>query len=151
MVVVHRGDTDHGRGVAGPNVWRIVELILGARVGSPSPEPRLEPLDPTPLTSQLPAPEPQTFPERNAEDLAPYMGRYELAPEAVVRVFSYEGKPFIAVPGEGEAELFQLARDEFTVRVVPGVRIWFERDDTGRVTWVNLTLGSQTMRARKLP
>jgi hypothetical protein len=27
LVIVHRGDTDHGRNIAGRDAWRIVELI----------------------------------------------------------------------------------------------------------------------------
>ncbi|MFW6078259.1 MAG: serine hydrolase domain-containing protein [Gemmatimonadota bacterium] len=149
LVVVHRGDTDHGVAVAGPAVWTLVERILAARESEPSAEPSLVALRPTPLASQSPAPEPERFLELSPEALEPYIGEYESAPGAVARVFMFDGSPYIHVPGEGDAELFALARDEFTVRVVPGVRIEFERDGSGEVTHVVVTIGGQTLRGRK--
>ena len=36
MVVVHRGDTDHGRNVGGPQIWTLVEQLAAARDGGHS-------------------------------------------------------------------------------------------------------------------
>jgi hypothetical protein len=52
------------------------------------------------------------------------------------------------MPGEGEAELFAIAPDEYTLRVVPGVSIVFE-PQSGPVTGVNVRMGERTMRALK--
>lgn len=85
FVAVHRGDTDHDRGVNGPDVWRMVERTLAARTG-----------------------------ETGARGEAPAAG------------------------------------DAFTIRVVPGVRVEFHRDEEGRVSGMALTLGSQTLEAEKV-
>ena len=54
LVIVHRGDTDHGRKVAGRDAWHIVELVLEARTGKANPHPTLVPMAPRALASQLP-------------------------------------------------------------------------------------------------
>ncbi|MBC7895303.1 MAG: serine hydrolase, partial [Cytophagaceae bacterium] len=51
IVVVHRGDTDNGREVRGPDVWRIAELVLAARTGAAAAAPRTAPLQPVALAS----------------------------------------------------------------------------------------------------
>lgn len=149
LVIVHRGDTDNNRPVIGAHAWGLAERILAARTGDPVAQPRLTSLTPTPLASQLP---PATLPrfitlERAA--LERLVGSYELAPGVNVRVFLHDGRAFINVPGEGEAEMYALTADEFTIRVQAGVGIRFESDADGSVTGVVLTLGPQTMRARR--
>ena len=134
LVVVHRADTDLGRHVAGPDVWRIVDGILGAREGRPAPEPRLTALQARPLPSLPPAAE---LPEPISPDALPledYTGEYALGPELSIRVFLFEGRPFIAVPGEGEGELVPIGPDRFWVPAAPGVTtVEFHRDAQGRV------------------
>ncbi len=149
MVIVHRADTDHGRSVGGRDGWTLADRILAAKVAMPDPTPELSVLRSTPLSSQL---DPYAWPRAvpvSAAVLDEYMGEYELGPGAVVRVFRFQDAPYIHVPGEGDALLIPVARDAFTVRVVPGVRIEFLRDPAGAVTGVELTLGSQTMRAER--
>ena len=64
-------------------------------------------------------------------------------------MFRYRGDPYIHVPGEGDALLIPVGDDAFTVRVVPGVRIRFQRDEGGAVHGIEMTLGPQTIRAEK--
>jgi CubicO group peptidase (beta-lactamase class C family) len=149
LVIVHRADTDHGRSVGGRDAWTMADRIVGARVGMPDSEPRLAAVDPVPLESQL---EPYRFPDPTAVSagaLDEYMGEYVLAPQAVIRVFRFQGDPYMLVPGEGEGQLIPTGEDTFTVRVVAGVRVVFLRDEAGAVRAVELTLGPQTMRAAK--
>ncbi|MDP2480300.1 MAG: serine hydrolase [Candidatus Palauibacterales bacterium] len=151
LVIVHRADTDHGREIHGVDAWRIAELISEARGGEPSSDPRLVALDPRPFASQLPAyrwPEPVTL---DSAALQPFMGDYDLSSGGTVRVFRFRGDPYIHVPGRGDALLLPLGGDRFTVRVVAGVQVVFQRDATGAVTGVTLTLGNQTMRAARHP
>lgn len=150
LVVVHRGDTDHGREVDGRNAWSLVERVAAARRGTPVATPGLEPLRPTPLASQLPPVELARYRALPDDLIAEYLGEYQLAPGAVVRVFLFDGKPYMHVPGEGDALLLPQAEDTFTIRVVPGVQVVFERDTGGVVKSVALTLFGETMRARKI-
>jgi CubicO group peptidase (beta-lactamase class C family) len=149
LVVVHRGDTENARPVAGARAWQIVERILAAREGEPARQPATVALTPTPFTSQLRAAILPNFITVEPAALARLIGNYEMASGAVLRVFLFDGRPFINVPGLGEAELFGLSPLEFTIRVQAGVGIRFETDASGTVTGVILRLGSQEMRARR--
>ena len=63
-------------------------------------------------------------------------------------MFRYRNRPFVSVPGQGEAELFALAETVFTIRVVPGVKVVF-KDEGGNVTGVRIELGRQAIEGRR--
>jgi hypothetical protein len=141
LVVVHRGDTDNRRNVAGRAVAMIVEGILAARRGEPRSRPALKPLAPVPLPAQR-------YIAIAPATAARLVGDYEFAPGAVGRVFMHDDRLFMFMPGEGEAEVFAVAPDEYTVRVVSGVSIVFE-PQSGPVTGLTVRMGGRTMRAAK--
>lgn len=159
LVVVHRVDTDHGRRVDNKDHWELVESILAARRGEPVPRPDLQPLQPTALSSQLPLAimaEYRALPERVLDDYlgdyelasgATHLGEYRLTPGAPVRVFLFDEKPYLHLPGVGDAQMFPAGRDAFAVRVVPGMGIAFERRADDQVAAVILTLGDHTLKA----
>jgi len=162
LVVVHRADTDHGRRVDGEDHWALVESVLEARRTEPKPRPDLRPLQPTVLSSQLPPaiiPEYRALPESFLDsylgdyELSPgavHFGEYKLTPGSTVRVFLFDGKPYVHLPGAGDVQMFATARrDILTVRVVPGMGIAFERSADGEVTAVTLTLGDYTLKASR--
>ena len=149
LVIVHRGDTDHGRNISGRDAWRIVELILEARTGNAASQAASKQLSPIAFTSQLPAVVAPTYITIDAPLIAELSGRYEIAPNVMLRVFEFNGRLFGNFPGQGEAELFGLNRSEFTIRVIPGVRFAFERGANGAVTGVNGTIGPQRFRGVK--
>jgi CubicO group peptidase (beta-lactamase class C family) len=147
LVAVHRGDTDHGRGVDGRSAWGLVERVAASRVGPPGDDLALEPMRPAPLSSQLPpadVPEYHTLPDSVVDD---YPADYRMSPGAEIRVFLFRGKPYIHVPGEGDALLFATGPDRFTIRVLSGVTIRFERDGDGEVAAVVLEMGDRAIRA----
>ena len=139
-----------------------MESVLAARRSEPEPKPDLRPLQPTTLSSQLP---PVTIPKYRAlpkSVLDDYLGDYELAPGATtdlgaykltpgatVRVFLFDEKPYIHLPGVGDVQMFPTARDTFTARVVQGMRIAFERRADDEVKDVTLTLGDYTLTASR--
>ena len=149
LVIVHRGDTDHGRNIAGRDAWRIIELILEAHTRQTVSQAGTKAVAPMAFASQLP---PVAAPRYIAVDtvLATELsGQYEAAPGTTIRVFEFNGRLFGNFPGQGEAELFGLNRSEFTIRVVPGVKLLFERDANGAVTAVSGSIGPQRFRAEK--
>jgi CubicO group peptidase (beta-lactamase class C family) len=163
LVVVHRADTDHGRTIESEDHWKLVEGILAARRTEPEPRPDLGPLQPTTLSTQLP---PVTIPEYRAlpaslmdDYLGDYelgrgatdLGSYRLTPAATVRVFLFDEKPYIHLPGVGDVQMFPTVRDTFTVRVVQGVGIAFTRGAGAgdEATAVTLTLGAHTLTASR--
>jgi CubicO group peptidase (beta-lactamase class C family) len=164
LVVVHRADTDHGRSVDGQDLWALMESIFSARRTElkPKPKPDLQPLQPTVLSSQLP---PVIIPEYRAlpasvvgrylgdYELGPgtaRLGDYKLTPGAAVRVFLFDEKPYVHLPGVADVQMFPtVGQDTFTARVAPGMAIAFERGADDEVTAVTLTLDDSTLRASK--
>jgi len=161
LVVVHRADTDHRRTIESGDHWRLVESVLAARRDAPESNADLRTLEPTPLSSQLP---PVTIPEYRALGrllLDDYLGDYKLPPDAgnfagrkltpggTVRVFLFDEKPYIHLPGAGDVQMFPTGRDTFTVRAVQGVSIAFERGADDEVTAVALTLGDHPLSASR--
>jgi CubicO group peptidase (beta-lactamase class C family) len=149
LVIVHRGDTDHGRNVSGRDAWRIVDLILAARTGEVASTTDRVALSTVPFMSQLPAVQSPTFAALDAAAITDLAGDYEIAPNMVVRVFEFRGKLFGNFPGQGEAELFSLTRDEFTIRVQAGVHLTFERDATGRAIAFSAQIGPRRFRGTR--
>lgn len=149
LVVVHRSDTDHNRNVPGGAVWALVQALLDARTGSASANPRLMPVEPVPFTSQLPPlamPVPQPV---SAAELASLVGEYDFGQPAPVRISAFEGRPFVFLPGEGEAEMIRVADGRYTIRVVQGVTIDVERDASTRVERLTLRMGPRTIVANR--
>jgi CubicO group peptidase (beta-lactamase class C family) len=149
LVIVHRGDTENGRAVRGFDVWQIAERILAAREGEPKPGPAMIALTTTPFSSQLPEAKLPEFLALDAAALARFAGSYEMGPGVAVRVFMFDGRLFINVPGEGEAEMYAVSPLEFVLRVEPGVRVRFEADAGGNIAGIVLRLGEREMRAPK--
>ena len=159
LVVVHRADTDNGRTVGSEDHWKLVESVLAARRREPQPNPELRALRPAAFSSQLP---PAPIPEYRAlsrSALEDYLGEYELSPGAAqlagrkltsggtVRVFLFDEKPYMHLPGAGDVMMFPIGKDTFTIRAAPGLGIAFARGPNETVTTVILTLGGSTLRA----
>jgi CubicO group peptidase (beta-lactamase class C family) len=149
LVIVHRGDTDHDRHIAGRDLWRIVELILEAHTGRTASPAGSKPMTPVSFSTQLPPVVAPTYITVDSSLVAELSGPYDVAPGVVVRVFQFNGRLFANFPGQGEAELFGLSRSEFTIRITSGVRILFERDAAGAVTGFNGAIGPQRFRGVK--
>ncbi|HUO86109.1 MAG TPA: serine hydrolase [Thermoanaerobaculia bacterium] len=150
LALVHRGDTDRGEGVSGAAVWGILEAVLDARTRPAGGPAELVPLAPRPLPP-VSGSDPLRLESVDVVEVAELIGRYELAPGVFAEVFPFEGRAYIEVPGEGEAELFALADGLYALRVEPGVRIAIERNDEGRVAALVVTLGERRMRATRVP
>lgn len=150
IVIVHRGDTDHNRNVSGGSVWRLVDTILATRTGQADMDSEIRDVEAFPFESQLPAPEMPDFSDLDAAAWAEYHGDYQIAPGVVARVFEWNDRTFAFFPGEGEGQLFALGDDRFTLRVVYGVDIGFERDDDGNIAAMTVVMGPQTVRAARL-
>lgn len=149
MVIVLRGDTDNNRNVGGGASWTIVERILSAKKSDPIASARLIALAPVPFRSQAPELPEQRFVALDRSHLEKYVGNYTMGPNAVARVFMHEGRLFMFFPGRGEAELFALSPNEFTIRVLGGVKVTFEADAQGTATAVLAQFGPETMRGTK--
>jgi hypothetical protein len=162
LVVVHRADTDHGRRVESVDHWALVESIVAARKSDPEPAPDLRALQPAVLASQLPPEAVPEYREANAKAIGSYLGDYEVGPGArelggytlardeAVRVFLFEQQPFVHLPGVGDVQMFPAdGADAFIVRILPGMRIAFQRAANQEVIGIALTLGDDMVRASR--
>lgn len=150
LVVVHRGDTDHNRNFSGGRVWALVDAVLAARAGKASATPKLTALTPVPFNSQLPAIVlPQVQPMTDAE-INSLVGEYDIGQPQRVRITKFSGKPFVFMPGRGDAEIFRTGDGQYTLFVVTGVTMAATRDSAGQVSELNVRLGPQTIRARRV-
>ncbi len=145
LVFAHRGDTDHGRNIRGPDVWRIAEMILASRTGKVTASPSFVSLAAVPFESQLPASPARPQVNIGSSLMSEYVGDYVISPQVTARVFVFEGRLFASVSGMGEAELLALSSTEFTIMPVPGSSIRFVRDSTGRVARFAARIGGQSM------
>ena len=162
LVVVHRVDTDHGREVDGTDHWELVESIAAACRSEPEARAELVPLQPTALSSQLPpavVPKYRPLPDSVLDDYlgdyepdahATQLGRFRLSSGTRVRVFVFEDKPYLHLPGIADVQLFPGARDRFTARAELGLVIAFERATDGEVAAVTVALAGHTLRAARV-
>ena len=147
--------------VAGEDHWALVESILAARRTEPKSSPIYARSQSTALSSQLPPvaiPQYRALPESVVDDYfgdyelatgATKLGEYKLTPGGTVRIFLFDEKPYIHLPGVGDVQMFPTARDTFTGRVLLGMGIAFERDADHEVKAMALTLGDDTLRASR--
>ena len=149
LVIVHRGDTDRDRRVAGRDVWRIVEMILEARTGAASPTAPRVALTPVPFASQLPPVVAPRFIAIDSALIAELTGQYQVAPNVIVRLFSYAGKLFGNFPGMGEAQLSAVSTSELVVRTQPAIPVTIDRDAAGRVTGFSAQIGQRRVQGVK--
>jgi len=113
------------------------------------------------LSSQLP---PAAIPEYRALQasvITDYLGDYKLAAGATrlrqyrlteggaVRVFLFDEKPYMHLPGLSDVQMFSIARDTFTTRVAQGMRIIFGRNAEDQITTLTVTLDDHTIKASK--
>jgi len=151
LVIVHRGDTDHNRGWATGRVWALVDNILAARSGEAKADAAVVALAPLPFATQLPPlVKPQLLPTSETE-VAALVGEYDIGQPLHVWITRYEGRPFLFMPGRGEAELLRTDAWRYTIAVVPGVVIAAQRDSSQQVAGLTVQMGSRTISARRVP
>ncbi|MEX2151968.1 MAG: serine hydrolase [Gemmatimonadaceae bacterium] len=150
LVVVHRGDTDHNRNIAGGRVWGLVESILAARRGEPKPKPALVALSPVSFTSQLPPLEqPNIMPASRTEGAA-LVGEYDVGAPERVRVTVFRDRLFMYLPRRGQAELLRVGEWRYTIGVLAGVTIVSDRNASGAVQSLTIRMGGQVINARRV-
>ena len=147
MVVVHRADTDNGRSVSGPAIWQLVERLVSAGGGRAAGDAQLVPVSVLPLASNLAPPTPPIIVALNATERGRVVGDYEMVAGAMARVFEHDGRLFMSIPGQGEAELFATGPLTFTVKVEAGVTVVFTAGQDGRAGDVQVSIGPHKIRA----
>ncbi len=150
IVVVQRGDTDHGRNISGARAWAIVDAVLAARRGTAVANPSLVPVSPVPFASQLPPVVAPTVLPSSQSEVAAMVGEYEMGAPTRMRIYLFMGRLFAYLPGQGEAELFRTGEWQYTVKVTEGVTSLAERNELGKVTAIVITIGGRRFVGRRV-
>lgn len=92
--------------------------------------------------------------EKVAISLAPkelirYIGKYQLAPGAILEITTKENQIFAQLTGQPQFEIFPEREDVFFLKVVVAQLI-FDKDNTGTITSVTLNQGGRQMPAKKI-
>jgi hypothetical protein len=78
------------------------------------------------------------------------LGKFRVTPGEPLRVFIFEEKPYLHLPGVGDVEMYPTARRGiFAVRAVLSMAIAFEQGADERVTRIAVTLGDYTVTASR--
>jgi len=151
FVFVHRGDTDFGNGVSGPNVWKIAEMVMQSKNTKTKKKPKLEALCPIPFSYELPPLETYEEIDLPAEVLESYTGTYQLTLQVriIIRLFGDQLAAEMTGPQGGEADIFPSSEDHFFGRAVR-IGITFIRDDSNEITGLLLDVGGQIQKAEKI-
>jgi CubicO group peptidase (beta-lactamase class C family) len=150
LVVVHRGDTDHDRNVSGASAWGLVDLVLAARTGEPKLNPKLIAVSLVPFASQLPALTPPTILPMSDAEVDALIGEYDIGQPARVRITRFRGRPFVFMPGRGDAEVLKVGEGQYTILVVTGVSFTADRDTSTQIVGLTVRMGNQVIRARRV-
>jgi CubicO group peptidase (beta-lactamase class C family) len=132
VVIVHRGDADHGRPVSDAGMLEIAEALLAARTGEAGEHPRLRPLVAEGFPFDAPEVELPTARAFGPEQRAGWVGRYR-SPGPEFEVFAWDDGLFIATPGRTDVELFSRDADHLFARALPLTAVVEERRSDGTV------------------
>ena len=148
IVLVHRTDTDRGKRVNYLHVFKMADMILGARTGEPKAEPKLAVMNPTPFESADKPPILHVEIEMDPGLYDAYVGTYKAEPpvEIVFEVSKSDNRLWAAMTGESTVELFPEAMDKFFIKA-GNVPVNFLRDENGVVTHLIMRDRDQDLKA----
>ena len=150
LVFAHTVDTENGRSVRGPKVWKLAEMVLAAKVSEPAESQQSAALNPARFSNAPPPLQEHHAVELDSKKLAAFVGEYAAEPQMHVRVFEFHNRLFATVRGVGEAELFPESDTEFFTKT-GNAQISFIKDSAGRVTEARSQFNGQTNTLPKSP
>lgn len=102
-----------------------------------------------PLTPKPTPPKQRTAIELDVEQLAPYVGVYQLAPEFSIEIRLTDGALFLQATGQGAARLWPESASAFFLKEVDA-QVSFVRDTVGVVTSLVLHQGGRNVPGKKV-
>ncbi len=151
VLVVHRADTDSGRGVSGRDGIKLLDMIMGARKGEPASNAKLGPVrvaelsgrSPTPLRTDLSA-----VPEARRNALE---GRYAFSEDDGIRLYQFDDRLFAQLLGVPlpAAEMFQASDGSLRSPNVSVVIESIEATD-GSVEAVRMSFRGRTRKGKRV-
>jgi hypothetical protein len=83
------------------------------------------------------------------KELIKYIGKYELAPGAVIEVTTKENQIFAQLTGQPQFEMFPEREDVFFLKVVVA-EIVFDKDTDGNITGLTLNQSGRQMPGKRI-
>ena len=149
-IVWHNGATGGYHSLLGFDAARGVGLVVLSNSAVPYDDVALHLLDPAVPISPPAVPPHRDAVTLTAAQLAPYVGRYQLAPQVVLEVTRDGTQLYAQLTGQQPIPMYAERDGRFFLRVVDAV-LDFERDGEGRVAAVVLHQNGRDARAPRLP
>ncbi len=150
-VVWHNGETGGYHAFVGFDPDRQVGVVILANSPAGADDIGLHLLDPrVPITPPPPPAPRRVAVQLTTAQLQRYVGRYQLAPGAVLTVTLRADALYGQLTGQGAFRLFAESDGHFFLKVVPAT-LDFQRDAQGRVTTAVLHQNGRDMPAPRLP
>ena len=151
MVLVQRTDTDRGKRVDYLDVFKMADMIVGARTGEPKEEPRLAEMIPVLFEGADEPPILHVEIEMEPALYDAYVGTYKAEPpaEMVFVISKSDNRLWAAMTGESTVELFPEATDKFFIKA-GNLPVDFLRDENGFVTHLILRDREQELKAARV-
>ncbi|MEJ8758348.1 serine hydrolase [Pontibacter sp. H259] len=83
------------------------------------------------------------------EQLAPYVGEYQVGPKMVFKVTLTDNLLYVGAPGQDTFAIFPEAEDKFFIKVAPA-QITFEKDAEGKITKMLMVHKGRAMPAARI-
>lgn len=151
-IVWHNGGTAGYRTFIGFDPVARVGVVVLSNAGTPAgPDDIGRHLLDTalPLLGAQAPPKTRTEIAVDPQKLEPYVGRYQLAPTAIITMTREGGRLFTQLTGQPKFEVFAESEKDFFLKVVDA-QLTFETDAAGKATAVVLHQNGQTVRAPRV-
>ena len=151
VLVVHRADTDNGRGVSGGNGLKLLDMIMGARRGEPTDDASMGPLRPEKLSGKTPTPLRTDLTAVPASRRDALEARYMFSEDEGLRLYQFDNRLFAELLGVPlpDAELFQAFDGSLRSPVAPVV-IEPVRSTDGHVEAIRMTFRGRTQTGKRV-
>jgi len=111
LMIVHRADTDTGRGVTDQDVRKLMDMILGARKGTPSRFADLGPVREEKLTDKEPKPLRNDYLAVSKKRRSKLVGRFMFSENTGMKLYEFRKRLFLQPVGMPltDAEVFEVS------------------------------------------
>jgi CubicO group peptidase (beta-lactamase class C family) len=151
MVFVHRG-YPRERGVKDPDIYRLLEMILAAKIKEPKPHSKagLQPLKIRPTDNlENPLLVQQVY-EPTPSEISLLIGEYHFPNQLKLRIYEWRNRLFTSGirPEQPHLQLFRTVDNLWTSYELP-LKIEFDQDKEGKPEGLTLTFSGRTLKATK--
>ena len=145
LVIVHRTDTDTGRGVSGRDGAKLMDLILKARKRQPTAFAKLGPVRKEKLSNKKPVPLRRDYKKLSKKYRDGLTGRFMFSEKMGLNIYQYKGGLFVQPLGLplADAEAFEVSDKTLRSPLANFIIKPIKRDD-GKINSIEMTFGGRT-------